>query len=73
VPKQEAGKVRLNLFQQGVDLVMELIYGESVDPRAPSEPETLKVYKVDIISIECKLQRCLKKHVLALSEAVYHC
>jgi hypothetical protein len=72
VTQQEARKVRSNLLEYCVHLVVELFDCESIGATACREPKSFKVDQVDVETVERKVDRCLKEHILALSESVDH-
>jgi hypothetical protein len=53
--------------------MIERINSKTIDTTASRKPKSLKIDKIYEKAIESKLERSLKKHILALGESMNHC
>jgi len=53
--------------------MIERINSKTIDATASRKPKSLKIDKIYEKAIESKLERCLKKHILALGKSMNHC
>ena len=70
--KQKAGKARLHLLEQRGHLNVKLIDCKTIDPSSAGKPIAFQVNKVNVKAVQRKVNRRLKKHILALRKPVHH-